>query len=87
MGMGNPTFSLGNGEGVGGGEWLSKASAACPQLPEDSLASSTWCCRKGKAQKLQRGETPGLQSKNRLDGPSDFLRRQIQTGLVPLPSL
>lgn len=65
VGMGNPTFSLGNGEGVGGGEWLSKASAACGgiQLPEDSLASGTWCCREGKAQKLQRGEAPGLQPK------------------------
>lgn len=72
VGMGNPTFSLGNGEGVGGGEWLSTArlqlgmreSSFC----EDSLASSTWCCQKGKAQKLQRGEAPGLQPRKELLG-------------------
>lgn len=29
----------------------------------DSLASGTWCCQKGKAQRLERGEeAPGLQT-------------------------
>ena len=71
MGMGNPTSSLGNGEGVGGGEWLSKASAACGgiQLPEDSLASGTWCCRKGKAQKVAKRRSSRFTVKELLGRP------------------
>ena len=34
-----------------------------PGFYEDSLASGTLCCQKGKAQRLERGEAaPGLQT-------------------------
>lgn len=88
VGMGNLTFSLGMGKDAGA-SWQ-RLSEARPQLGmrepgfcEDSLASGTWDCQKGKAQRLEREKLQVYrQGKSLLDHLSNSPQSQIQTELA-----